>query len=87
MQSARGDAATQNLHYIEKSINGCPFDTHSESTVHSAKKGHVPNQSLYKGWEQSFSPFFPDQKMDIIFCQDGQFIKCRNKICFLLLTF
>ena len=45
---------------------------------HSAKKGHVPNQSLYKGWEQSFSPFFPDQKMDIIFCQDGQFIKCRN---------
>ena len=57
------------------------------TNVHSAKKGHVPNQSLYKGWEQSFSPFFPDQKMDIIFCQDGQFIKCRNKICFLLVTF
>ena len=29
----RGDAATQNLHYIEKSTNRCPFDTHSESTV------------------------------------------------------
>ena len=26
-------------------------------TVHSAKKGHVPNQSLYKGWKQSFPCF------------------------------
>ena len=25
---------------------------------HSAIKGHVPNQSLYKGWEQSFSCFY-----------------------------
>ena len=24
---------TQNFHYTEKSSDGCPFDTHSESTV------------------------------------------------------
>ena len=48
------------------------------------KKGHVPNQSLYKGWEQSFPSFCHDQKMDIIFCQDGQFVKCRNEITSIL---
>ena len=57
------------------------------STMHSAIKGHVPNQSLYKGWEQSFPSFFLDQKMDIVFCQEGQFIKCRNENYFLLVRF
>ena len=54
---------------------------------HSEEKGHVPNQSLYKGWEQSFPQLSHDQKMDIISCQDGQFSKCRNEICFLLVRF
>ena len=57
------------------------------SSDHSEKKGHVPNQSLYKGWEQSFPQLSHDQKMDIISCQDGQFSKCRNEICFLLVRF
>ena len=51
---------------------------------HSAKKGHVSNQSLYKGWKQSFPSFCHDQKMDIILCQDGQLVKCRNEIISLL---
>ena len=50
-----------------------------------SRKGHVPNQSLYKGWEQSFPCFFLDQKMDITFCQDAQFIDCRNQILFILI--
>ena len=54
---------------------------------HSEKKGHVPNQSLYKGWKQSFPSFCHDQKMDIISCQDGQFKKCRNEIIYLLVRF
>ena len=56
-------------------------------SLHSAKKGHVPNQSLYKGWEQSFPYFCHDQKMDIIFCHDGQFIEYRNEIVFVLVRF
>ena len=58
-----------------------------EFSTHSAIKGHVPNQSLYKGWEQSFPSFFLDQKMDIVSCQEGQFIKFRNENYFLLVSF
>ena len=42
------------------SIVNCTFDSIwvSENVVsHSAIKGHVPNQSLYTGWEQSFPCF------------------------------
>ena len=60
---------------------------HTVAVEHSEKKGHVQNQSLYKGWEQSFPCFFHDQKLDIIFCQDGEFVICRNEIIFILVRF
>ena len=49
---------------LSKSVCSCNLIKYPAG--HSAKKGHVQNQSLYKGWEQSFPYIFYDQKLDII---------------------
>ena len=72
------------IFFIQRLIR---FSSIKLPTIHSVKKRHVLYQSLYQSWEQSFPCFFHDQKMDITFCQDGQFLKCRNKISFLLVRF
>ena len=61
----------------------CPYS--KQSTVQ--KKVMFQTKVCTKVGNSLFLAFIHDQKMDIIFCQDGQFMKCRNEICFLLVRF